>query len=315
MNKTFLLSICIPTYNRCDILEKSLKIICEDKDFDPELIEIVVLDNCSTDNTNEIVNKFSFVKYYKNISTIPAGINVIKSLEYGNGKYLKLYNDTVIIKSGTINFIIEKIKKNVSNKNLLFYNNNYQHSNCEIKINDKNSLIETVSFSNTWILNFGILRTELNKIVNKFEFSELLLPQVDILFKLFNYNNNFVIFFSDFVEVNHVEKKGGYNLFKVFINNYLFILKLQKLSLKTYEIEKYRLFRYFIYPWLTKLFIVEKSSYTFETKNGFSIFIKKYFYNIYIYPFLFLFLFRITLNSLKDKNTISKLLFMLQTIF
>jgi len=298
VNKIFLLSICIPTYNRCDILEKSLKIISEDKDFDPELIEIVVLDNCSTDNTSEIVSKFNFVKYYKNISTIPAGINVIKSLEYGNGKYLKLYNDTVIIKSGTFNFIIEKIKKNISNENLLFYNNNYQHSNCEIKINDKNSLIETVSFNNTWILNFGILRTELNKIVNKFEFSELLLPQVDILFKLFNNKNNFVIFFSDFVEVNHVEKKGGYNLFNVFINNYLFILKLQKLSLKTYEIEKYRLFRYFIYPWLTKIFIVEKSSYTFETNKCFKIILKKYYYHIYTYPIILMILFKITFTSL-----------------
>lgn len=298
MNNTFLLSICIPTYNRCDILEKSLKIISEDKNFDPKLIEIVVLDNCSTDNTNEVVKKFNFVKYIKNISTIPAGINVIKSLEYGNGKYLKLYNDTVIIKSETISFIIEKVKNNTLNENLLFYNNNHLYSNCEIKINDKNSLIETVSFSNTWILNFGILRTEFNKIINKFEFSELLLPQVDILFKLYNNNKNFIIFFGDFVDVNYVEKKGGYNLFDVFINNYLFILKLQKLSIKAYEIEKYRLFRYFIFPWLNRLFIVEKSSYTFETKKSFTILIKKYFYHIYIYPFLFLFLFKITLHSL-----------------
>lgn len=298
MNNKFLLSICIPTYNRCDILEKSLKIISEDENFDPKLIEIVVLDNCSTDNTNEVVKKFNFVKYIKNFSTIPAGINVIKSLEYGNGKYLKLYNDTVIIKSETISFIIEKVKNNILNENLLFYNNNHLYSNCEIKINDKNSLIETVSFSNTWILNFGILRTEFNKIINKFEFSELLLPQVDILFKLYNNNKNFIIYFSDFVDVNYVEKKGGYNLFDVFINNYLFILKLQKLSIKTYEIEKYRLFRYFIFPWLNRLFIVEKSSYTFETKKSFTILIKKYFYHIYIYPFLFLFLFKITLHTL-----------------
>jgi glycosyltransferase involved in cell wall biosynthesis len=295
-----LLSICIPTYNRANILELTLKNICEDKDFDPELIEVVVLDNCSTDNTNEIVNKFYFVKYFKNTSTIPAGINVIKSLEYGNGKYLKLYNDTVIIKSGTISFIIEKIKKNALNENLLFYNNNHLYSNCEIKINDKNSLIETVSFSNTWILNFGIFRADLNKITNKFEFSELLLPQVDILFKLFNKNKNFTIYFSDFVDVNHVEKKGGYNLFDVFINNYLFILKLQKFSFKTYEIEKYRLFRYFIFPWLTRLFIVEKSSYTFETKKSISILIKKYYYHIYIYPFLFLFLFKLSFHSLTE---------------
>jgi glycosyltransferase involved in cell wall biosynthesis len=298
VNNKFLLSICIPTYNRCDILEKSLKIISEDENFDPKLIEIVVLDNCSTDNTNEVVKKFNFVKYIKNFSTIPAGINVIKSLEYGNGKYLKLYNDTVIIKSETISFIIEKVKNNILNENLLFYNNNHLYSNCEIKINDKNSLIETVSFSNTWILNFGILRTEFNKIINKFEFSELLLPQVDILFKLYNNNKNFIIYFSDFVDVNYVEKKGGYNLFDVFINNYLFILKLQKLSIKTYEIEKYRLFRYFIFPWLNRLFIVEKSSYTFETKKSFTILIKKYFYHIYIYPFLFLFLFKITLHTL-----------------
>ena len=58
-----LVTLCIPTYNRSQFLEKCLaQIVCQ-KGFD-ERIEVVILDNCSTDNTKEIVK--SFTKKYNN---------------------------------------------------------------------------------------------------------------------------------------------------------------------------------------------------------------------------------------------------------
>lgn len=50
-NKRPLLSICIPTYNRAEILDKTLFLLFSNPDFNVDEIEVVVSDNCSTDHT------------------------------------------------------------------------------------------------------------------------------------------------------------------------------------------------------------------------------------------------------------------------
>ncbi|MDD2524542.1 MAG: glycosyltransferase, partial [Endomicrobiaceae bacterium] len=45
-----LLSICIPTYNRADYLNQSIQSIVNSDGFGDK-VEIVISDNCSTDNT------------------------------------------------------------------------------------------------------------------------------------------------------------------------------------------------------------------------------------------------------------------------
>ena len=49
-NNTILLSLCIPTYNRVETLTVMLERVVHDPDFDEE-VEIVISDNCSTDDT------------------------------------------------------------------------------------------------------------------------------------------------------------------------------------------------------------------------------------------------------------------------
>ena len=54
-----LLSICIPTYNRAEILDKSLESITKQDIFQKtDEVEIIVSDNCSQDNTHNIVHKY-----------------------------------------------------------------------------------------------------------------------------------------------------------------------------------------------------------------------------------------------------------------
>ena len=87
-----LLSICIPTYNRAQILDNTLNSIFKDKDYDSNIIEVVVSDNFSSDNTNDIVKKYPKVKYYCHQKNTGA-YNCIFSLTLANGKYLKIIND------------------------------------------------------------------------------------------------------------------------------------------------------------------------------------------------------------------------------
>ena len=53
-----LLSLCIPTYNRVETLMVMLDHVICDPDFDEE-VEIVISDNCSTDDTEMEVRKIT----------------------------------------------------------------------------------------------------------------------------------------------------------------------------------------------------------------------------------------------------------------
>ena len=53
-----LLSICIPTYNRAELLRDNLEHIVSDPDFDDE-VEIVISDHCSTDETRTVGEEYA----------------------------------------------------------------------------------------------------------------------------------------------------------------------------------------------------------------------------------------------------------------
>ena len=59
MNNTQpLLSICIPTYNRGNILDKALENIERElRTIDINEIELIIYNNCTSDNTESVIYK------------------------------------------------------------------------------------------------------------------------------------------------------------------------------------------------------------------------------------------------------------------
>ncbi len=94
-----LLSICIPTYNG----EKHLKtaidsIIKQIIEFNLLNIEVIVSDNCSTENTPKIIQEFAnkypeFIRYNRNTSNIGYDGNVMKLCDMASGKYIHILGD------------------------------------------------------------------------------------------------------------------------------------------------------------------------------------------------------------------------------
>ena len=86
-----LLSICIPTYNRAEIVFECVK-NCLKNEYD--FLEVVVTDNCSTDTTEEKLSqiKDSRFKYYKNKENIGYA-NLSMCMKNGSGKYCLLLSD------------------------------------------------------------------------------------------------------------------------------------------------------------------------------------------------------------------------------
>ena len=298
-----LLSICIPTYNRCEILRETLMNIFEDPDYDPSLVEVIVSDNCSSDETEKVVKEFKNVIYKRNDSNIKDD-NFSKVLSYGRGEYLKLLNDTQVLKPGTLKFFLEKIELHLNTKeNILFYLNYYRHQDCKITSQDIEGFINAVSYFNTWVANYGVWRSDFEDIADKNRYSKLQFVQVDWSFKTAKSNKVTIVYFGDYFKILTPKVKGGYNLIKTFTRNYLDILKGEKISLFQYEKEKYFLCRYFLFSWLTEILITDKSRYNFQSENALFIIFRRYWYEPYYYILICVFAFKKFKLKLNDFGT------------
>lgn len=104
------LSICIPTYNRVNQLEELIKSLLTVKSND---FEIVITDNCSTDNTLDMLRAINDDRLvvYQNKSPEPALYNMIVSLFNASGKYALYCNDRDIIYTERLLDFIEFLKK------------------------------------------------------------------------------------------------------------------------------------------------------------------------------------------------------------
>lgn len=288
MNKP-LLSLCIPTYNRSEILNNTLRSLFNNPEFDEDLIEVIVSDNCSTDNTRAIVAQYLQVKYFCNEKNVKDA-NFAISLNYANGAYIRLFNDTLSFKPNMLHFMLSKIQENLDAKtNVYFYGETFSHKNSSIRINNLNEYLKEVSFYSTWIANFGAWKEDFLNIKDVNKFVDKQLVQVDWNLQLFKTYNSSLIYFNDFYTIDNPPKKGGYNVFRVFISNYLGILKQHKFSTLTYEREKYQLCKNFVYPWVLKLFVFESKKFNFQTDGAFKILFMKYWYEPYFYLILFKF--------------------------
>jgi abequosyltransferase len=279
-----LLSICIPTYNRAEVLEVTLNSLFSNPEFDENKIEVIVSDNCSTDNTAEVVGKYPLARYYCNSENVK-DCNFSIVLDYATGSYIRLFNDTISFKEGALQRMLGSIERHLGEDcNLFFYRNEFLNKNCKVITNTKKDFIREVSLYSTWIANFGAWREDFEKIKNKNRYADLQFVQVDWSYRILDFKKESVIYFDDLIIVAVPNKKGGYNIFDTFVNKYLYIIKKEKFDFLTYEIEKYRLCRYFIYPNLLMLLIYEKDKYDFEIDRPIKLIFKKYWYEPYFYP-------------------------------
>jgi len=125
------LSICIPTYNRCNYLTdllNSLIIQFEKNTALSDLIKIYISDNASTDSTASLCKKYSrfhYFEYSKNETNIGAARNIYKCCQWGNGKYRWVIGDDELLEDGSLEYIIEILNKINPG---LFINNDHKYN-------------------------------------------------------------------------------------------------------------------------------------------------------------------------------------------
>ncbi|MBD2439684.1 glycosyltransferase family A protein [Nostoc sp. FACHB-110] len=125
MNK--LLTIAIPTFNRAALLEQQLAWLERSiQGFESEC-EIIISDNCSTDNTQEIIKKWQPIfskttfKSHRNQANIGLMPNIALSIQAASGQYVWTVGDDDPIQDNALSFLLTTIKQNPETS-LIFLN-------------------------------------------------------------------------------------------------------------------------------------------------------------------------------------------------
>lgn len=104
-------SIIIPTYNRASNLQFALYCIFRQNFSD---FEIIISDNCSTDNTKDIISKLKDKKihYFRNKINLNLALNIKNAMKHAKGKYIFLHgDDDILFYPDSLRKIYEKIRK------------------------------------------------------------------------------------------------------------------------------------------------------------------------------------------------------------
>jgi abequosyltransferase len=293
INNVPLLSICIPTYNRASVLELCINSIISQKSFDNRT-EIIILDNNSSDNTSEIVkkytNQYTNILYFKNEENIGMEKNILKVLEFGNGKLLKLLNDYTLIIENKLEVILEQINSNYDESTILYFQNK---SNRKINITcfNLNTFFRLATYWPTWIGTFSVWKTDYDKIEKTTVFEGLLFPHLLMLLSVFKLKKSIRFinekFFNETVKI----KKGGYDFFEVFIQNFIgtiihgaYIKK--EINFKTLITVKVIFFNKFLRIWIINISIYKNSNFN---SNNFRLVFKyfKFYPQLYLLIFFF----------------------------
>lgn len=287
-----ILSICIPTYNRSTFLREALENITKNVAFNNQEIEIVISDNASTDDTeivaNEFCQQYPNIKYFKNKENI-RDKNFYLSLSRARGKYVRLFNDTLRFNDEALSFMLSVIKQAKESTPLFFFNNIKEIGRVSksMSVNNTSSFINAATYYITWIANFGCWRSCVDRIKDPNQYSKLQLTQVDWFLQIVESNEESHIYFADVFISIPPEKKGGYNFYEVFVDNYLYLLRKYKIDCLKYEIEKYRLLKFCVLTWRWLMLNDTEGRYSFDTTGASKILLRHYGLHVYFYYKIF----------------------------
>lgn len=224
-----LLSICIPTYNRAQYLRNSIdSIICQNEFIDGR-VEIVVSDNCSTDNTSEVcegyVNQFSNFHYFRNAMNI-RDRNFPIVLSKACGRLRRLSNDTIIYDAHSLSDICDLVLQyQEDDAVIVFGNGNFKQRNI-VEIVDFRGFFHIANFRITYIGSFSIWDSMCESIDSDVDGCDLLLWQERKVLEMASKKNKIVLYNKMLFHSQEVIGKNlKYGIVKVFYDNFLLLIK------------------------------------------------------------------------------------------
>lgn len=271
MCKEPLISICIPTRNRIDIVRETLMSILA-QDVDPALFEVCVSDNSPTDETKELIEReFGNVPnliYRK--SDCEGFFNSIEALKLGKGKLLKLNNDYSKFVPGSLLRMIDCVRKYGKERPEIFFA--LGAVTCEKELMEAatfDQFLNKISYYSTWSSAFSIWKVDFDELMKKQIELDHMFPHTSLLFALTD-KKLYVVNNLEYVENQPLKKKGGYNLVDSFVRIYLTmvseLLERKKIGQETYKKIEHGIIK-FTAMWLAIVLLDKRFSFTFENKE------------------------------------------------
>ncbi len=266
-----MLSICIPTYNRTDILRDSLNSIYS-QNIDETMFEVCISDDSSTFETENMIKK-EFSQHtnlvYKR-TVCESFMNLIEALKLGHGEFLKLCNDTSIFQPNSLNKLLAIINFARNDKPVIFFpcRNNIE-DNSKVYYNDFDSFMNDVSYFSTWACGFGIWKDTFYSKLEKRIFIDKMFPHTSFLFDMSD-SKGFLVYDYKYLEIITPPKKGGYNIPETFGKRYILMLNAlftkKEISFSTFCKIKKDVLK-FIIDWFVNVKI-EPTRYTYDFSHN-----------------------------------------------
>lgn len=284
-NKQPLLSICIPTKNRVDVLEQCLMSIITDKAYDPDIVEVVVSDNASTDNTHEFM--IDFVKNHngivynhneENLCGQGGAGNFLKVLSIATGQFLKLCNDYSVFNEGGLQFLINTVEKYKDTKPMLYFSQVNGHQYVDMKSLD--DLLLDQKWGMSWMGTNGYWKDDFEKLENK----EISIPtrfaQLDWQLRTYNKERGCVKCVFGMTNRKPTKaKQGDYNFIEIHTTNFIGMFepyeKTGDISQATMD-EVRKSLLYNMIEWIVRLKIANRGRYSYSYDEAYSILYKNF---------------------------------------
>jgi abequosyltransferase len=111
-----LLSITIPTYNRANFLRINLEQLkVELQTIEEGLVEIIVSDNCSEDDTTSVIEELQKqglkLQYVRNERNMGWGFNFFQCFNLARGRYVHILSDDDLLSEGSMKIIVEELQR------------------------------------------------------------------------------------------------------------------------------------------------------------------------------------------------------------
>jgi len=252
------LSICIPTYNRPQLLLNSLTSIVAQEFFKQNNdIEVVISDNASDVDVGALISPLvkefpNRIRFSRQDRAILADKNFEHAIQMANGEFVKLVNDSVIWSRGSLETLYNFVLNNLEEKPLLFVLNRTDglHGR-ELTLRGLDEFVKLVSYKVTWIGGFGIWRDDFIQLADFGRYASKGLSQVDAVFRTLREKQIAYVLEEKIFDVQKTPERKNYSLSKVFGRNYIELLleNADQISALTINEEKKRVFTEHILPY------------------------------------------------------------------
>lgn len=177
------LSIAIPTYNRSQFLQGALDRLFACNTILDAQIEIVISDNASTDNTENIVRSAAEkygkeIHYFRNEKNLGIDGNIHQVVNRSRGEYVWMLSDDDVIADNAIDYVLNKINQqdfcfhflNAKPLNLEGKTSKVIDTDKDIITTDNNIFIEKIWVWATFISSFLFKREHWMNVHNRADY-------------------------------------------------------------------------------------------------------------------------------------------------